>query len=104
MAFFWAGMFDFRHPSDKQVLLNADGSIRSVGPIRHIAPVATSITPGPAPENAATTTDTSRLPGLPVGVAAGALPAAGATGTLRTLRRRASRGVRPRSTGRSRLR
>ncbi|MGQ4388357.1 hypothetical protein [Streptomyces sp. SAS_270] len=102
MAFFWAGMFDFRHPSNKQVLLNADGSIRSVGPIRHIAPVATSITPGPAPENAAT--DASRLPGLPVGVAAGALPAAGATGTLRTLRRRASRGVTPRSTGRSRLR
>ena len=54
-----AGMFDFRHPNNKQVLLNAGGSVQSVGPIHHVAPVATSITPGPAMQNTAATTDAS---------------------------------------------
>ncbi|MCF3962592.1 phospholipase C [Streptomyces fuscigenes] len=38
-----ASMFDFRHPNDKQLVLNTDGSVRSLGPVRAVAPVATSI-------------------------------------------------------------
>ncbi|KDN79395.1 phospholipase C [Streptomyces olindensis] len=83
-----AGMFDFWHPNNKRVLLNADGSVKSVGPIRHVSPVATSITPGPAMQNTAASTDASSFPRLLVSVAAGALLAAGATGTYLTLRRR----------------
>ncbi len=81
-----AGMFDFTHPNNKQVLLNADGSVRYVGPIRHVAPVATSITPGPAMQNAASASSSS--PALPVGLGVGALLAAGVTGTYLTRRRR----------------
>jgi phospholipase C len=88
-----AGMFDFRHPNNKQVLLNADGSVKSVGPIHHVAPVTTSITPGPAMQNTAAATDASSFPALPVGIAAGALLAAGATGTFLTLRRRTRAGA-----------
>ncbi|MFE3651409.1 phospholipase C [Streptomyces sp. NPDC059152] len=80
-------MFDFRHPNDKQVLLNADGSVKSVGPIRPVKPVRTSITPGPAMQNTAAVDDRSGFPVLPVGIAAAAL-AAGATGTFFALRRR----------------
>ncbi|RMB81787.1 phospholipase C [Streptomyces shenzhenensis] len=82
------GMFDFRHPNDKQVLLNADGSVKSVGPIHHVAPVATGITPGPAMQNAAATTGADRFPAVPVGIGVGALLAAGATGTYLTRHRR----------------
>ncbi|MFF3516968.1 phospholipase C [Streptomyces sp. NPDC002573] len=85
-----AGMFDFRHPNNRQVLLNTDGSVKSVGPIRPVKAVATSITPGPAMQNTAATTDAS-FPAVPVGIAAGALLAAGATGTYLTLRRRERR-------------
>jgi phospholipase C len=84
-----AGLFDFRRPHNEQVLLNADGSVRSVGPIRQVAPVSTRITPGPAFEETAATTGTSSFPVLPGGVAAGALLAAGATGAFCTRRRRA---------------
>ncbi|MFG2123442.1 phospholipase C [Streptomyces sp. NPDC048710] len=83
-----AGMFDFRHPNNKQVLLNSDGSVKSVGPVKHIAPVTTSITPGPAMQNTAAATGTSEIPALPVGLGVGALLAAGVTGTYLTLRRR----------------
>ncbi|MCC5474799.1 phospholipase C [Streptomyces barringtoniae] len=83
-----AGMFDFRHPNNKQVLLNSDGSVKHVGPIQHVAPVSTSITPGPAMQNTAAATDASGFPALPVGLGVGALLAAGATGTYLTLRRR----------------
>ncbi len=82
------GMFDFRHPNNKQLLLNTDGSVKSVGSIHPVAPVSTSITPGPAMQNTAATTDTSQFPTLPVGLATGALLAAGATGTYLTLRRK----------------
>ncbi|MGR6974457.1 phospholipase C [Streptomyces cynarae] len=88
-----AGMFDFRHPNNKQVLLNADGSVQSVGPIHPVKAVATSITPGPAMQNTAASTDASSFPALPVGIAAGALVAAGATGTFLTLRRRERAGA-----------
>lgn len=80
------GMFDFRHPNNKRVLLNTDGSVESVGPIKHVAPVHTSITPGPAFQNAADTSDA--FPTLPVGLGVGALLAAGLTGTYFTMRRR----------------
>ncbi|GAA3799214.1 phospholipase C [Streptomyces chiangmaiensis] len=83
-----AGMFDFRHPNNKQVLLDADGSVKSVGPIRPVKAVATSITPGPAMQNTAATTDASSFPAVPVGIGVGALVAAGLTGTYLTLRRR----------------
>ncbi|MEU6351895.1 alkaline phosphatase family protein [Streptomyces sp. NPDC047072] len=83
-----SGMFDFRHPNNKQVLLNANGSVKSVGPIRHVAPVSTDITPGPAMVNTAAVTDTSAFPALEVGLGAGALVAAGATASYLALRRR----------------
>mgnify|MGYP001050952414 CR=1 FL=1 len=83
-----SGMFDFRHPNNKQVLLNSDGSVKSVGPIHHVAPVSTQITPGPAMENTAATTGSGQFPTLPVSLGAGALVAAGATGTYLTLRRK----------------
>ncbi|MGW0995634.1 phospholipase C [Streptomyces sp. NPDC002523] len=82
------GMFDFRHPNDKQVLLNADGSIKSVGPIKNVAAVATSITRGPAMQNTAATSDSSAFPALPLSLGVGALLAGGATGTYLALRRK----------------
>ncbi|AMW13813.1 phospholipase [Streptomyces qaidamensis] len=82
------GMFDFRHPNNKQVLLNTDGSVKSVGRIRHVSPVTTSITPGPAVQNTAASTDVSSFPALPVSIAAGGLLAAGATGMYLSRRRR----------------
>ncbi|MFE1915511.1 phospholipase C [Streptomyces anandii] len=87
------GMFDFRHPNGRQVLLNSDGSVRSVGPIRYVAAVATSITPGPALENTAAVVGSSSFPTLTVEVGAGALLAAGATATCLALRRRARGGA-----------
>ncbi|GAB1325839.1 phospholipase C [Streptomyces sennicomposti] len=84
-----AGMFDFRHPDDRQVLLNRDGSVKSVGPIRQVAPVATRITPGPAAENTAAAAPSSRWPALPVGAAA--LLAALGAGAYLVLRRRGRR-------------
>ncbi|CAM5367520.1 phospholipase C [Streptomyces abikoensis] len=60
------GMFDFAHPNGKRVLLNADGSVRSVGNIRTVEPVATEIVDGDAPEEE------------PAGPEPGALAAGGA--------------------------
>ncbi|MET7381598.1 alkaline phosphatase family protein [Streptomyces sp. NPDC005526] len=88
-----AGMFDFRHPNGKQVLLNTDGSVKSVGPIRSVDPVTTSITPGPAMQTTAASGDASAFPALPVGIAAGAALAAGTTVTWLSLRRRARAGA-----------
>ncbi|MFE4415697.1 phospholipase C [Streptomyces sp. NPDC056821] len=75
------GMFDFQHPNNKQVLLNADGSVKSVDPIRPVKAVAM--------QNAAAITDSSSFPTLGAGIATGALLAAGVTGTAFTLRRKA---------------
>ncbi|MGV9994728.1 phospholipase C [Streptomyces sp. NPDC003374] len=83
------GMFDFRHPNGRQVLLNMDGSVRSVGPLREVAPVPTRIDPGPATENTAATAGAAGFPALPAGLTAGALLAAGVTGAYLTRRRRA---------------
>nr|WP_245883245.1 alkaline phosphatase family protein [Streptomyces hyaluromycini] len=81
-------MFDFRHPNNKQVLLNSDGSVKHIGPIRHVSAVSTHITPGPAMVNTAATTDSGQFPALPVSLGVGALVAAGAMGSYLTLRRR----------------
>ncbi|UJB45595.1 phospholipase C [Streptomyces sp. A1-5] len=85
-------MFDFRHPNNKQVLLNADGSVKSVGPIRPVKPVRTTVTQGAAMQNTAAVDDQSGFPVLPVGIAAAAV-AAGATGTFFALRRRKEQGA-----------
>ena len=82
------GMFDFKHPNNKQVLLNANGSVKSVKPIHHVAAVSTHITTGPAMENTAATTGSGRIPTLPVSLGAGAGVAAGATGPVLTVRRK----------------
>ncbi|MBM4792051.1 alkaline phosphatase family protein [Streptomyces sioyaensis] len=86
------GMFDFRHPNNKQVLLNADGSVQSVGPLRHVAPVATTIDPGPSMQNTAASGDSAGSAVLPVAIGA-AVVAGGVTGTLLLLRRRKEHGA-----------
>ncbi|QNP68713.1 alkaline phosphatase family protein [Streptomyces roseirectus] len=84
------GLFDFRHPNGKQVLLNADGSVKSVKPIpHHFARTAASpqyIADLKAQNTAAETSSTS--PVLPVALGGGVL-AAGAVATVFALRRRA---------------
>ncbi|WP_406155028.1 phospholipase C [Streptomyces canus] len=91
------GMFDFRHPHNKRVLLNTDGSVKSVQRIpRHFqASSATSDTTPYAPyvadlkaQNAADSGSTS--PALPITLAAG-LATAVATTTAFALRRRRTR-------------
>ncbi|MFJ9541155.1 phospholipase C [Streptomyces sp. NPDC101225] len=88
------GMFDFRHPNNKQVLLNADGSVKSVKGIpRHGSTAASTTAKGAyAPyvqdlkaQNVADSGPAS--PAVPIAVAAGLLTA-GATGTAFALRRR----------------
>ncbi|MFJ4205463.1 phospholipase C [Streptomyces sviceus] len=93
------GMFDFRHPNDKQILLNADGSVKSVRKIPHRSPAASAASvkvPYPPyvadlkAQNAADTGSTS--PTLPIILAAG-LATAVATTTVFALRRRRTRGA-----------
>ncbi|MFC8517245.1 phospholipase C [Streptomyces sp. NPDC057257] len=89
------GMFDFKHPNDKQVLLNSDGSVRSVKPIPHhyaqTASSASTHTPYPAyvqdlkAQNVAA--GTSASPAVPIALTAGAVTA-GAVATAFALRRR----------------
>ncbi|WP_234545121.1 phospholipase C [Streptomyces shenzhenensis] len=93
-----AGMFDFRHPNNKQVLLNPDGSVKSVKPIPHhygrTASAAATHAPYPAyvqdlkAQNVAD--GTSASPALPIAVGAGVLTA-GAMTTAFALRRRRNR-------------
>ncbi|MBY8879417.1 alkaline phosphatase family protein [Streptomyces sp. PLK6-54] len=79
-----SGAFDFKHPNDKQVLLNADGSVKSVKHIsHHTNPPATgtSATGGTSGGNGAgnnlstqTLAETGGTsPALPLGITAGAL-------------------------------
>ncbi|WP_329310046.1 phospholipase C [Streptomyces sp. NBC_01262] len=88
-------MFDFRHPSNKQVLLNSDGSIKSVGKIPHQTAVATSANTASGGNNLATEdlaeTGTS-VPALPIGIAVGVLAAAGAATAFALHRRKARTG------------
>ncbi|MFG2722197.1 phospholipase C [Streptomyces sp. NPDC048416] len=97
--------FDFKHPNNKQVLLNADGSVKSVKDIpEHPAPPAASATPSAA---ASTTGGSGNTPAaqtsgealaesgsspvlLPAGLTAAALAAAGA-GIAFILHRRRNR-------------
>ncbi|MET7732064.1 alkaline phosphatase family protein [Streptomyces sp. NPDC005402] len=91
------GMFDFRHPNDQQVLLNANGSVKSVKRIPHYSQAA-SATPDKAPyapyvadlkaQDVADTGSTS--PALPITLTAG-LATAVATTTVFALRRRKTR-------------
>ncbi|NEB04091.1 alkaline phosphatase family protein [Streptomyces sp. SID13726] len=88
------GMFDFRHPNDKQVLLNSDGSVKSVKRIPHYSQAAsatsdrTPYAPYVADLKAQNVADTgSTSPALPIVLGAGLLTAA-ATTTVFTLRRR----------------
>ncbi|MFM9610568.1 phospholipase C [Streptomyces niveiscabiei] len=85
-----AGMFDFRHPNNKQVLLNTDGSVKSVkaipGHFARTAPSPQYIADLKAQNVAADTSTTS--PVVPVALGGGVL-AAGAVATVFALRRRA---------------
>ncbi|MEW2544631.1 alkaline phosphatase family protein [Streptomyces sp. NPDC047002] len=87
------GMFDFRHPNNRQTLLDADGSVRSVGPVRAVAPVATTIA-GLGAQNAALRTASvaggSSVPWIAGGAGAAAVAAAAAVLAVR--RRSAARG------------
>ncbi|TCR15191.1 alkaline phosphatase family protein [Streptomyces sp. BK205] len=92
-----AGMFDFRHPNDKQVLLNADGSVTSVRRIPHYARAASAPSGGKpyapyvADLKAQDLADTgSTSPALPISLAAGLVTAV-ATTTVLTVRRRRTR-------------
>jgi phospholipase C len=92
-----AGLFDFGHPNNKQVLLNTDGSVKSVKGIPHHSGTATTVSAqGAYPpyvqdlkaQNVADTGSASSA--LPIAVAAGLLTA-GATGTAFALHRRKRR-------------
>ncbi|WP_405875491.1 phospholipase C [Streptomyces sp. NBC_00005] len=93
-----SGLFDFRHPNDKQVLLNSDGSIKSVKGIPHYTGTSASAAsthaaypPYVQDLKAQNLADTgSASPALPIAVAAGLLTA-GATGTAFALHRRKRR-------------
>ncbi|MFF4249844.1 phospholipase C [Streptomyces sp. NPDC001663] len=91
------GMFDFAHPNNKQVLLNSDGSVKSVKRIPHYTLTATTASAEKAyppyvqdlkAQNVAAAGSTS--PALPIAIAAAALTA-GATGTALALHRRRNR-------------
>ncbi len=91
------GMFDFRHPNNKQVLLNSDGSVKSVKKIPHYAQTATAASAkaeyAPYVEDlkAQNVADASSAsPALPITLAAGLLTAGAAT-TVFALRRRRTR-------------
>ncbi|MFE2374458.1 phospholipase C [Streptomyces sp. NPDC059398] len=89
--------FDFRHPNNKQVLLNTDGSVRSVRPIpahpsRPHSTTLTSTTGSATRSDLATrdaAADASSSAALSTGIGAGLVVAAG--GTAVGLRRRRSR-------------
>ncbi|MFD5402998.1 phospholipase C [Streptomyces griseorubiginosus] len=92
-----AGMFDFRHPNDKQVLLNADGSVKSVQRIPHYARAASAPSGGKpyapyvADLKAQDVADTGSIsPAVPISLAAGLVTAV-ATTTVLTVRRRRTR-------------
>ncbi len=97
-----SGLFDFKRPNNKQVLLNSDGSVKSVKPIPaplradrllglHARPV-----PGlrPGPQGPERRRRELRLPALPISVGAGLLTA-GTMTTVFALRRRRGRAGAP---------
>ena len=82
-------MFDFRHPNGRQVLLDKDGSVKSVGPVRSVAPVATTISrPQLVNASMGVTAEGDRsMSFLPIAVGTGAVLVAGA-GVAVGIRRR----------------
>jgi len=83
--------FDFRHPNRKQVLLKKDGSVKSVGPIEHVAPVRTKIAGLHAQNAAMAGADDGGTAAwaVPAGIGAGVLLVGGAGAALTLHRRRA---------------
>jgi phospholipase C len=88
-------MFDFKHPNNKQVLLNSDGSVKSVKRIPHYTQTSTSTSAQAAyppyvqdlkAQNVADASTAS--PTLPMAVGAGLLTAGAATTVLAVYRRR----------------
>lgn len=87
-------MFDFRHPNNKQVLLNSDGSVKSVKRIPHYTQTTSTSAQAPyapytqdlAAQNVADSTSTSET--LPIALAAAALTAGTATTAFALHRRR----------------
>jgi phospholipase C len=86
-------MFDFRHPNDKQVLLNADGSVASVKHIHKVSdPDTGDQTTGNAPSTDGSSTQElaetgSSFPAVPVGIGGVAIVGLGAAIAV-TMRRR----------------
>ncbi|MDQ0786663.1 phospholipase C [Streptomyces sp. B3I8] len=88
------GLFDFRHPDNKQVLLNADGSVASVNHSPHYDRTTTKVSTAAYPayvqelraQNVAASTDTD--PNTPLLIAAGLFTAVGTTTALALHRRR----------------
>ena len=91
-------MFDFKHPNNKQVLLNTDGSVKSVKRIPHYTQTASSASDlaaynqDLAAQNVADRSSTS--PALPIALGAGLLTA-GTMTTVFALRRRKARAGTP---------
>ncbi|MDO0930360.1 alkaline phosphatase family protein [Streptomyces sp. DG2A-72] len=92
-------MFDFRHPNNRQVLLNSDGSVKSVKKIPHCAqtPASASTQAAYPPyvqdlkaQNVADSSPAS--PALPITLAAGLLTAGAATAGFALHRRRTRAG------------
>jgi phospholipase C len=90
-----SGMFDFKHPNDKQVLLNTNGSVQSVKRIPHYSQTSSKATTAPYPayvqdlkaQNVAAGQAVSNTPAIAIG--AGLVTAAGATTAFALYRRRA---------------
>ncbi|WP_328828944.1 alkaline phosphatase family protein [Streptomyces sp. NBC_00252] len=86
-------MFDFKHPNNKQVLLNTDGSVKSVKRIPHYTQTASSASDlaaynqDLAAQNVSYSGSTSTS--LPIAIAAGILTAGAATTAFALHRRKA---------------
>ncbi|OEV02960.1 phospholipase C [Streptomyces nanshensis] len=63
------GLFDFRHPNGKQVLLKKDGSVKSVSGIPDVSPVKTQIQNRTAGREELTESDLP-IPGVALGIGA----------------------------------
>jgi phospholipase C len=85
-------MFDFQHPDNKQLLLNSDGSVKSVKPIPNYAATTATAANSVSTGDGATqevAQSGSYIPALPIGIGIGAAVAvAVAAGTVVTRRRR----------------
>ena len=80
------GLFDFRHPNGKQVLLKKDGSVKSVSGIPDVSPVKTQIQNRTAGREELTESDLP-IPGVALGIGALVL-VLGTAGTVLAVRHR----------------